>query len=611
MGEETKKDKILDKIINFWFSNDLRKGLVLVFILGVALRFIVSSNISSLGDEAIHGPHAIGFLHSGLLSTIVQSPLWFYLTDIFFKILGVTIFSTRFLSFMYGSLSILVVYLISSKIFNRKIGILSSFFLAVSYYTIKYTLAEMDLSALFFLLLAVYLFIVSHENGKFPYLAAVCIGIASLIKTLSLYFVPAFLIAFLLFDKQKLSKKIKNIFFFGFIILFFFSPVLVHNYLWYKDKGLVDIYFAQYFGIEKSQQAYQGIAGYDAGFSYFILKIPQQLYIMLIQTFLFTDPIIFIAGLLGFFLAFYLKEDKKYLIFLLLFELIGLGFLLMSTGLQTHYTTLVPVFCIFAGFALDSLTEKVSQKFKGISKKSLLTIFLIVILLLQLYFLMPHLTSKAGTSKLREYAANSMDKNSVVIADARIYRGRIVWLFHDFHYLESSYFMELLKVNQNLSGQKIPVTLYFAECAIDDCGWGTIGSQPDFNESVENIVQSFSSIQPEKLIYGGGYFGNEGNPNDIIYKVYKTQINLNPSLISIIDSTHDWFYYPVNYTPKEKIFDQYKVRGFFDTVLYLFAWLMIIVSILFSILAVFIPIISLFPFITENNKTLCFFNNLF
>jgi 4-amino-4-deoxy-L-arabinose transferase-like glycosyltransferase len=166
--QEVKKEKtIADRIIDFIFSNSEKKWLLLIFLLGVILRFLVSSNISLLVDEAVHGPHIMGFLDAGLISTFTEAPLWFFLGDIFLKILGITIFSLRFTSFIFGSISILLVYLIAKRIFNKKIALISSFLLSVSFFTIRYTLIEMDLSCLFFLLLAIYYFIVSVLDNSF------------------------------------------------------------------------------------------------------------------------------------------------------------------------------------------------------------------------------------------------------------------------------------------------------------------------------------------------------------------------------------------------------------------------------------------------------------
>ncbi|PIN77164.1 hypothetical protein COV15_02890 [Candidatus Woesearchaeota archaeon CG10_big_fil_rev_8_21_14_0_10_34_12] len=589
--EETKKKRdFVDKTIDFLFSKNETKWLIPILLIGVILRFIVARNISALGDEMVHGPHAIGFLHSGLLSTIAHSPPWFYLTDIAMRFLGVTMFSTRFLSFFYGSISIILIYLISSHIFNKKTGLISAFLFSLSFYIIRYTLMEMDLSAIFFLLLAVYSFMLAVEKQKFPYLAAISIGVASLIKTLSLFFVPAFVIGFFLFSKKEdtkeyAKKNIKNVLYFGLIITLLFSPILIHNYLWYMDKGMVDTYFAQYFDIGTVREAYSDQLGYDSGLLY--KTLPSGIFNML-STIFHYDPVIFILGILGLIFTFSLKEKRKYLWFLISFQLFGFVLLVLSNLLPTHYTTMMPVLCIFGAPFLIKLSSSFKQK---ISSKKLLTILLAIFFIFQIYLLLPHLTTRCALSQTREYAVMNMDKNSLVIADARIYRGRIAWLFNDFHYLESTYTDQIFSLNQNLSGNDVLTKVYFVECVVDDCGWGTITAGP-LNDSSESIVQPFSSINPEKIILGGGGYDEEtGKP---YFKIYSTVIPLKPQILSIADSTHDWFYYPVNYLPKEKIFDNYQVNGTLDNLIYLIAWIITISSIVLAITFSIVPFFYLF-----------------
>ena len=588
--EENKIDKSINSFVNFIFSKDERKWLILIVFLGAILRFLMARNVSALGDEFIHGPHAIGFLHSGLISTILHCPLWFYLTDIAMRIFGVTMFSTRFLSLFYGTLSILVVYLISSKIFDKRIGLISAFLLSISFYTIRYTLIEMDLSALFFLILAIYLFIISLEKNKFPYLAAVCIGLASLIKTLSLFFVPAFLIGFFIFNhrKENIKKNIKNIVLFGIIILLFFSPILIHNYLWYKDKGKVDTYFAQYF-FPELRADYAGQMGYASGFLFsdFLMGLKS----LTKDFFTELDPIIFSLGILGILFSFSLKEKKRFWFFLISFNLFGFLFLLLSNHLQTHYTTLVPMICIFAGFFVD----KLSKNIKTMNPKKALAIILILIFIFQIYLLSSYLASTNALTKMRNYAISDMNKNSLVVVDGRIYRGRIAWLFNDFHYIESSYFNEILTQNNNLPGEAVSTKIYFIECGVDDSGWGAAQVKP-INESTEQIVSFFSNYtSPEKIIYGGG--GYVEDPSQQVFKVYSLIVPLKPQIIEIADSTHRWFYYPVNYIPKEQIFDYYNVYGVMDNLIYKFAWIILISSI---ILAIIFPIIPFFEIIKKN-----------
>lgn len=601
-SEKTSYKTFLDKTIDFIFSNDERKWLILIFIFGMILRFFVAKNVSLLGDEGVHGPHTMGYLKSGLISSFAHSPLWFSLTDLGFRFMEVTIFSLRFLSFFYGSLTILLVFLLAKKVFHSKrIALLSSFLLAISYFTIRFTLMEMDLAALFFLVLAVYAFILSLEKNKFPWLAAISIGLAALIKTLSLYFLPAFLLAYFILSKkpedqtkkEHLKKVISRIILFGIIIVLVFSPILAHNYFLCKDKNLVDVYFGKYFrdvktltgfpsclDLDKAQAAYGMQSGYETTFEH--ARFFEGLVVMS-KTVFKQDPLIVLFGALGIILMFLLKEKRRYWGFLFGFNFFGFLLLVLSNWLTTHFVTLMPMACIFAAFFLNWSSEKLSSIFKT-SSKNILMLLCGIILLVQLILLLPHLTSASGMSNMRNYAIDNMDKNSIVIADSRIYRGRIAILFHDFHYIESSLFSDLMQINQQSPNPKTSIKVYFVECVPDDCGWGTIKDQPEFNQSVEAFVASFQQVPVIKTLPGGG--GYEDITGEPYFRVYAAAVEIDPQLLTYIDNTHDWWYYPHNYEPKERIFDNYEVSPGLDSLFYMLMkmihWLSIFTAIILS-----------------------------
>ena len=48
--KKSKVDSYVDSTVNFFFSKDPRKWLILIVFLGALLRFLVASNISALGD---------------------------------------------------------------------------------------------------------------------------------------------------------------------------------------------------------------------------------------------------------------------------------------------------------------------------------------------------------------------------------------------------------------------------------------------------------------------------------------------------------------------------------------------------------------------------------
>ena len=72
-----KKQDNLDKFLDFILTKNNAKYLTLIVAIGAFLRYLVVKNVSFLGDEMVHGPHAINMWNSGLISTILESPTWF------------------------------------------------------------------------------------------------------------------------------------------------------------------------------------------------------------------------------------------------------------------------------------------------------------------------------------------------------------------------------------------------------------------------------------------------------------------------------------------------------------------------------------------------------
>ena len=76
-----KKD-ILSKTLDFIFSKNNTKYLVLLLIVGMIIRLIFALIIGGSPDEMVYGVHSIGIINSGLLQEMTESPVWMYLTDL-------------------------------------------------------------------------------------------------------------------------------------------------------------------------------------------------------------------------------------------------------------------------------------------------------------------------------------------------------------------------------------------------------------------------------------------------------------------------------------------------------------------------------------------------
>ena len=66
------KVNLLDKILNFIFSKNNTKYLLLLFIAGFILRSIIAINRAPNADEMVYATHAIDIIKSGLLQEMTK-----------------------------------------------------------------------------------------------------------------------------------------------------------------------------------------------------------------------------------------------------------------------------------------------------------------------------------------------------------------------------------------------------------------------------------------------------------------------------------------------------------------------------------------------------------
>ena len=88
--------------------------LLMIFLLAFVLRIIAAYHTDVGTDEMIYSIIPLNIISAQRLGTIEQSPLFFYLTDLGYMISGgITSVSVRLTAIVFGSLAVLVVYLLS------------------------------------------------------------------------------------------------------------------------------------------------------------------------------------------------------------------------------------------------------------------------------------------------------------------------------------------------------------------------------------------------------------------------------------------------------------------------------------------------------------------
>src|SRR3989344_7681980 len=170
---------------------NIKIKLLMIFLFGFILRVISSRNLGVFPDDMAYAPQAINITNSGILQTYAGPSLWHYVTDIFFKIGGVSQITSRSLGILFGSLLIILVFMISRFFLTKNASLLASFLVAISPMIISVgSLAEMDVPMSFFVLLSQYfLFLfIFKKSYHFLILSSLFFGVPFLLKYTAITF---------------------------------------------------------------------------------------------------------------------------------------------------------------------------------------------------------------------------------------------------------------------------------------------------------------------------------------------------------------------------------------------------------------------------------------
>lgn len=605
---------IIDKIVDKLFSMEKTTiYLLLIFALGFFLRFIAAINLTISADDMHFVTHAINFFSSGRLITYDQSAgLWFAFTSIIYKIFGLTQLASRMAALIFGSFSIFAIYLLSKEFFSKKTALIAAFLLAIAPFHIMYTTAEMDVMAMFFVLLSMLFFVKGTKSSSFTFyaLSGLFIGLAVYTKVYPLLFIPSFLIYFA-FTKRKAKEKIFSSKAFKLILVFlifafvFTIPALTHNYLLYKHNGFLDLQFTRTLGLGKNVSAeyYSWDVQFNAKNDWrglFLGNSPnsgsKSPTLLVTTMFVFKgDPINFIMGILGLLLILFYKRDKiNYLVFFIISILFVLPFLSSIIILPKHYMFLELLLIPAGAFLISEFAESIAKSYN----KNIMKIIILALIAFTLVFLgipnsssTTHFYGKSHIAQMIEFKNLNIQENALIVGDSRLYRGRINWAFQGRAYLEGSEFITLANDN-TLQGDSVLIEVYFFECVPDDCGWGYINKQPEFNASMESLVDFFQKNgqlvetirEPDET--KSYYPLMEGRKTEII-KVYKARMEIKQAIVQYAMQPKMWFLYPIGYKPTSAIFDYYTPSGMVESILYGLARSIVIIALIISIMSLF------------------------
>lgn len=200
--------------------------IILIFFLAFVLRFWqLGENPASLDwDEASLGYNAYSILKTGrdeygnFLPLAIRSfgdykpALYTYLTIIPVAIFGLNEFSSRFVSALFGTLTVIVAYFLIKELFPRKSSIfylLSFIFFALSPWHIQFSRVAFEANlALFFFLTGILFFLKGTTNGKFFIFSFLSFIFSTYAYHSPRLVVPLLLLGLIVIFRNEIKKKL-------------------------------------------------------------------------------------------------------------------------------------------------------------------------------------------------------------------------------------------------------------------------------------------------------------------------------------------------------------------------------------------------------------------
>lgn len=229
------------------------KYLLLIILLIASILRLISLESIPIGfndDEAAFGYNAYSIINTARDEWGVLLPFpvfesfgdwklvgYLYLTAASQLIFGASEFATRLPSAIGGILAVFTTYLLTKKLFDEKIALVSALLLAISPWHIVASRNAFESDLLIPLItLAIYFFVKGLKTPKHLYVSAVIFGVSFYIYRSSWLFIPSFLLLVGYLYRDNLKKAKKDIFKAA-LVLFIISLPLIPTVLSFQGQS--------------------------------------------------------------------------------------------------------------------------------------------------------------------------------------------------------------------------------------------------------------------------------------------------------------------------------------------------------------------------------------
>ncbi len=291
-------------------------------------------------------PYAFG----GLAVWIGKPPFYMWLMSLSYQAFGVSNDATRLWSPIFAALTLVVVYFLGKRLYNRIVGFTSAMVLAT--FTTFFLFARhamTDVAFVFFILASIYFFMLSEQTQKisrYTVLSGLFFGLALLTKQVEALLIPLTVFTYLVVTRRSISFLFTKHFtaFWG-IGLLLLSPWVIYMFLSFGSTFWN--WFVIYCGLTRTISPIEGHTGnYLFYFSYLIDN--ERLWAILLP---------FAAGLCFFNSVF--KRSKADTLLLAWMGIVLLVFTVAQTKLSWYILPAIPAFAIATSNLLYQIANKI------------------------------------------------------------------------------------------------------------------------------------------------------------------------------------------------------------------------------------------------------------
>lgn len=277
---------VIGVILRFVFLNRPDLGSDETYFMGLSYPMIDTDHLTGLPSPpfqylSAHHPHT--FHVQGCIVMNIFNPFgWGFMDD----------WMVKFLPAFLGTLTIIVYYVVVTKIYDKTAGLISGAFVATCTYAVIISRLCYH-EVLVILIMGIVIYFAYKERWG---LTGFFIGLSLLVKFTALVIIPPILfyliIRYLRIDKEKFKVFLKNLSSLVFVVVVLFLPIFIANVASYYQFGYADSFWSRLFGLadpltEAVGEAEMPVSLNPSMFAFLPLQVMQLINVLGILSFIF------------------------------------------------------------------------------------------------------------------------------------------------------------------------------------------------------------------------------------------------------------------------------------------------------------------------------------